>query len=226
MSDCLPTHKENYYRDFITFQTKIIFSFLSFLYFSACKTLECTKEFTVCVESFNTSLPAKCDCRAGFVQVDRECKTSENIVRVVFFKLNITFKEEYKDVKNPVTLELKTRIEQSLHRTLNLSAYEYVAVTNITRGSVIVDFVVLLAQNSTDNKLSIEEKLRTEVRTNKTGHLHEYFPVSRQAIVVLGKSFYTSGTFIITVKVKKLYRIAGLFLKIKTMYFEESSSLH
>lgn len=94
--------------------------------------------------------------------------------------------EQFNDLKNPSTVKLKTRLEIDLHGTLLLLSNEYVVVTRFRAGSVLVDFMVLLTRNSTDNKVTIQEKLNTEIEFNRTGHLEKYFPVAGQVVNISG----------------------------------------
>ena len=89
-----------------------------------------------------------------------------------------------------MTKAFTEKFETDIHRTLNLTEKEYVKVDNLKIGSVFVDFIILLRNDSQENKTTIYQKLLNEIKFNQTGYLEKYFPFADQVVVVVGKSFY------------------------------------
>ena len=153
---------------------------------SACADVKCTKKFTRCYESFNGTEDATCDCLPAYVSINNKCISSPNIVEVLAFKLNVSYVTQYSSTTNLVTKNFTAPLEAALHQTLNLKNNEYVKILRLFRGSVFVDFIILLKNDSQENRTTVYEKLFTEVKTNATGNLMEYFPVAEQVVVVVG----------------------------------------
>ena len=99
-----------------------------------------------------------------------------------------------------MTQAFTEKFETDIHRTLNLTEKEYVKVTGLETGSVFVDFIILLRNDSQENRTTVYEKLYSEVTTNATGNLVEYFPVAEQLVVVLGKMGFPFQLFLFLFK--------------------------
>ena len=122
--------------------------------------------------------------------MSNECVTSSNIVQVQAFKLNSTYVPQYANLNNPVTKKFTEGLENALWKTLGLSQKEHAKIIEMVKGSIFVDFIVLLEADSPENRTTIYQKLFDEIKFNKTGNLEEYFPVADQLIVVVGKAFF------------------------------------
>ena len=88
-----------------------------------------------------------------------------------------------------MTKAFTEKFETDIHRTLNLTEKEYVKVDNLKIGSVFVDFIILLRNDSQENKTTIYQKLLNEIKFNQTGYLEKYFPFADQVVVVVGKNY-------------------------------------
>ena len=102
-----------------------------------------------------------------------------------------------------MTKNFTEKFEIDIHRTLNLTENEYVRITAMKNGSVFVDFIILLRNDSQENRTTIYQKLLNELKFNQTGYLEEYFPVVDQIVVVVGKSLtlnYLHHTSLVYIK--------------------------
>ena len=156
-------------------------------FFSACNELICASPSETCYEYFDKTQDATCDCSSLYLRVNGTCITSENIVEVAGFKLNVTFQQEFTDMTNAKTIKFTNELAESLHITLGLDQNEYVKITKLTKGSIYADFIVLLRNETVENKTTIFMKLEAEVRDNTTGNLEKYFPIADQLLVIVGR---------------------------------------
>ena len=65
-------------------------------------------------------------------------------------------------------------METQISLQLDLTPPEYFMVISFKAGSVIVNGLVILPKNTTENTTTIEEKLVNEIQNNQTGHLAEF----------------------------------------------------
>ena len=172
------------------FSVQVIYHILYWnLFLTACADIRCTERFTKCYKSSNKSEDAQCRCLPAYISINNTCTTSPNIVEVQAFKLNKTFQKSFSDLSNPATVEFIAPLQDALRRTLNLKDNEYVKILKLSSGSIFVDFIVLLRNDTSENQATVYQKLYDEVKTNATGNLVEYFPVAEQVVVVVGKLF-------------------------------------
>lgn len=141
---------------------------------SACADLECDFYGHKGCEPHYQFINATCECKPGFYELaDGTCQTDEVIIDVSIV-IGQTFQEEYTSLKANETIDLKTRLETQITLQLDLTPPEYFKVIRFTAGSVIVDGLVILPQNTTENTTTVEQKLVNEIQTNQTGHLAEF----------------------------------------------------
>lgn len=124
---------------------------------------------------------ATCVCLSGYVEgKDGSCITKKRrLVYVKKLKFGVPFLFIYRNFFSTVTKAFKARMEASLHRALSLSSNDYVLIQKFHNGSLLVDFVVVLNANSTDNRTTIDFNMRDEIGRNTTGSLHEYLPFNQ-----------------------------------------------
>lgn len=96
------------------------------------------------------------------------------------FVLGLAFKNNYKQLRNPKTLAFLQNFQQDIHKSLGLSANEYVVVTGLEEGSVVVSFVIILKDNSTITSQTVQDALQNEINNNATGSLEKYLPHTNQ----------------------------------------------
>ena len=95
----------------------------------------------------------------------------------IIFNIHLTSITSIITLINPYlkkTFFLIFRLEVQISLQLQLVPPERFLVIEFSAGSVIVDGLVILPQNTTENKTTIEEKLVTELQTNTTGLLQEF----------------------------------------------------
>jgi len=174
------------------------------LYVLACADVKCNQPFTTCFQADNSGSSALCACKPAYVSVNGSCRTADRIIEVVAFKLNVTYEREYNDLNNKKTKRFTNKLARDIHATLGLSVEEYIKVIRLTAGSVFADFIVLLKNDSLDNRTTVYHKLNNEIKTNETGNLFEYFPVPNQIVVVVGKLFFLFN-FFFNLKVLRIF---------------------
>lgn len=85
-----------------------------------------------------------------------------------------TFTEQLTSFKSNETIDLKNRLEKQISLQLSLVPPEYYMVIKLSPGSIVVDGLVILQFNSTENKTTIERNLVGEIQGNNTGYLQEF----------------------------------------------------
>ena len=144
------------------------------IWISACADLECDFYGHKECQPHYQFINATCECKAGFYELDNGlCETDEVIIDISL-SIGQTFEEEYNSFKANETIDLKTRLETQISLQLDLTPPEYFMVISFKAGSVIVNGLVILPKNTTENTTTIEEKLVNEIQNNQTGHLAEF----------------------------------------------------
>jgi len=92
-------------------------------------------------------------------------------------RFTLPFMDHLLNLLSDATIRFKTQMEGRLKVALRLSRNAIVVVIKFTRGSTVVDFLVMLPMNTTENKLTIRSNLLHELVNNSTESLFMYNPI-------------------------------------------------
>ena len=145
-------------------------------FFSGCAGLTCNiTNHEECIVS--TSQGAKCVCKRGFSDVNGECRTKPIVISVIF-RCTLPFDDNLSDLLDPFTLAFNILLRARLSVALFLNDFcDTIVVVNISEGSTVVTYDVLLPSNTTQNETTIRNHMENDIFNNATESLHPYFPV-------------------------------------------------